>query len=396
LGFVIIRFRMDDQSKLKEVNGALERVVKKQRICYTKTLGQLDQLLCELNKCKEQLNPDKMDTDSNKSISDSIKELNTKIQESNISTIISAEHREYYATISKFGKTIDKNFHADIHLVMIQNGIHFDTKILNQIIAQHFFREARFEIGDIFVKETNIDYSASMKAPFLEMHTILDAIVNQKNLTPAIEWATRQRDELISRGNMLEFQLHRLQFIYLLTNCKRDDAILYARKNFPIFSSTEMKEIQKLMGSLLYYRRLEKSPYAHYLQPQLWLDIAHDFTSACCTLLGLSTESPLYTSVSAGSIALPKQMKMTSILQGKGIKLQPIEHELGKDFQFHPIFACPVSKEQTTSENPPMLLICGHMIAKASMLKLARSGTRFKCPYCPAEQSTTRARPVIF
>ncbi len=42
----------------------------------------------------------------------------------------------------------------------------------------------------------------------------------------------------------------------------------------------------------------------------------------------------------------------------------PIESEFPKEFQFHSIFICPVSKEISTKDNPPMLLTCGHAIAK--------------------------------
>jgi E3 ubiquitin-protein transferase RMND5 len=41
---------------------------------------------------------------------------------------------------------------------------------------------------------------------------------------------------------------------------------------------------------------------------------------------------------------------------------------------------------QSTAENPPMMLPCGHCMCKQSILKIAKSVTRaFKCPYCPVE-----------
>jgi hypothetical protein len=38
--------------------------------------------------------------------------------------------------------------------------------------------------------------------------------------------------------------------------------------------------------------------------------------------------------------------------------------------KYHSLFVCPVSKEPCTPENPPMLLLCGHVISHGSLLKL--------------------------
>ena len=41
----------------------------------------------------------------------------------------------------------------------------------------------------------------------------------------------------------------------------------------------------------------------------------------------------------------------------------PLDIEIGKDFKFHSIFVCPISREISTPENYPMLLKCGHVIS---------------------------------
>ena len=49
-----------------------------------------------------------------------------------------------------------------------------------------------------------------------------------------------------------------------------------------------------------------------------------------------------------------------------------MELELGHEFVFRSVFSCPVSREQSSPANPPMLLPCGHVLCKvgSSVLKL--------------------------
>lgn len=53
------------------------------------------------------------------------------------------------------------------------------------------------------------------------------------------------------------------------------------------------------------------------------------------------------------------------------VELQ-IEIPLSAENRYHSIFACPVSKEQSTDQNPPMMMGCGHVITKESLLKLSK------------------------
>jgi len=228
---------------------------------------------------------------------------------------------------------------------------------------------------------------------------------------------------------------------------QQNEALHYARQHFSEFAAKHMTDIQHLMGSFLYISRLPTSPYAHLFHPThtptLWSDVVHTFLRDSCVMMGLSQESPLHVAITAGWKALPTFIKLASfqVLQQRAHALMQqsaasnpataptptpssstplaspptnpegsasteqagpapiatVEVDLGKEYQFHSIFACPVSREQSTKDNPPVMLVCGHVISKASMSKLVKGpSSRLKCPYCPTEQLSSQARQVFF
>jgi hypothetical protein len=123
--------------------------------------------------------------------------------------------------------------------------------------------------------------------------------------------------------------------------------------------------VQRLMGSLLYAGRLQESPYADLWSERAWESAAHIFARECCSAMGLTEESPLAVTVDCGIAALPTLVKMNAIITAKGQSWQrleqlPLEVEgLPQRFAFHSVFACPVARDQSSPENPPMILPCG-------------------------------------
>lgn len=81
------------------------------------------------------------------------------------------------------------------------------------------------------------------------------------------------------------------------------------------------------------------------------------------------------------------------------------------------MFACPILRQQSSDCNPPMRLICGHIISKDAVHKLGTATNKYrfyltqiicvfifffflcfrlKCPYCPIEQSSSEAKHICF
>ena len=262
--------------------------------------------------------------------------------------------------------------------------------------------------------------SEALCKQFANMYHILHELKDERNLLPAIAWAREKSEELERRGSNLEFELGRLQFVWTFTGGSNPsqprphEALNYARKEFAHFQNRYLKEIMQLGGAMAFVPNLSQSPYRRiFHNSDNWDHLANMFTREFCSLLGLSAESPLYIAATAGAIALPTLLKLQTIMEKKRTEwttqqelpvrlfllLFPrltslqVEIPLPPAYRFHSIFVCPVSKEQTTDENPPMMMPCGHVIAQETMSRMSR-GTNFKCPYCPNESKPEAAKKL--
>ncbi|KAK5134669.1 hypothetical protein LTR08_006184 [Meristemomyces frigidus] len=271
---------------------------------------------------------------------------------------------------------------------------------------------------------------------FAEMYRILAALRSQHDLGPAIAWARAHSGELEARGSELEFELSRLRFVELYTqgdenhnngnngndtaeaNPEDDNAafapalraLAYARATFPAFSARYTRPTASLLGSLAFAPNLPSSPYPTLFPPPTttapaptppsYHALATTFSAQYLATLTLPPSPPLYTATTAGTIALPTLQKLTRILtaargQWSSVHELPVETPLPGGYTFHSVFVCPVSKEQATDANPPMMLPCGHVLCKESLEGVGRGKVRVKCPYCPWEGGGREGRRVF-
>ena len=127
------------------------------------------------------------------------------------------------------------------------------------------------------------------------------------------------------------------------------------------------------------------------------------FAARARGLAGLSAEPPLLVTINAGYLAMPTLLKLSRVLAAKGqdwnkLTQLPVEIDLGREYFFHSIFACPVARDQAAPDNPPMILPCGLVLCRGSIQKMTRGGNQrtFKCPYCPVETNVTSCRQIWF
>lgn len=384
--------------ELNTIKDAFDRVAKKQKLSTSRSQELIDQVGRELEQAltKIQAVPDPTIPIDQNSI---IMELRTKLNAINPQSQLETTQKELNISLSKYPRLLEKSFVPDISKAY--RNVDFDFHTVNQIILNHFYRQGLFDIGDCFINESNEPEPTTLKTQFLEMYQILDAM-KSRNLDPALHWVSANREKLKQNDLNLEMKLHRLQFVEILQKGNRAEALNYARTYLAPFASIHMDEIQKLMACLLWAGRLESSPYAELMAPSHWEKIAVELAWQFCNLLGQSYESPLSVAIAAGVEGLPTLLKLANVMAGKRqewlmMKQLPVPVDLGREFQFHSVFVCPVSRDQGSEENPPMLMPCGHVLCKQSIMKLSKSSTRtFKCPYCPHEATVAVCRQLHF
>ncbi|KAK4346719.1 hypothetical protein RND71_033058 [Anisodus tanguticus] len=385
--------------ELNAIKDAFDRVTKKQKVASSKSQEVMEQIGLEIEQALLRIQSinDTVSLSEHKVI---LSELKAKLKEVAPLSQLEGTQKELNVALSKYPKLLEKSLNPDISKAYRNVGS--DIHTVNQIIASHFFREGQFDLGDCFVNEAREPEAAGQKSHFLQMYQILEAM-RSRNLEPALSWATTNNEKLKLSGSDIEMKLHRQQFVEILQKRGRDGALSYARTFFPPFATKYLTEIRRLMTCILWAGKLDSSPYSDLLSPVHWDKLAEELARQFCNLMGQSYQSPLSVTIAAGIQGLPTLLKLMNVMTGKkqewqSMKQLPVPVDLDRAFQFHSIFVCPVSRDQATEENPPMLMSCGHVLCKQSITKLSKNNSTrpFKCPYCPKEIEVGQCRQLFF
>lgn len=322
---------------------------------------------------------------------------------------ITNSHRELHVPVSKIGKSIDKNFSANF--ASISEAKLFNSpennSLLNYAVVQHLLRNGMAKVAELLIREADLNVDDKEYQKFKEINKILSAL-RKRDSEPALRWSLKNKKFLREIQSPLEFKIHRLNIIELYKQgiSKQHEIISYARDHLQLLDSRHDRDIQHLMGGMIYLKTgLENSPYKNFLNCINYEEIEDIFISNACALIEMSVKSPISVAVDAGSIALPALLNINQILSNQGVQNVwqlrdelPVEIDLGRNLQFHSTFSCPILKQQSTESNPPMRLVCGHVISRDALHKLCgnSSANKLKCPYCPMEQVVSDAMQIHF
>ncbi|KZT26251.1 hypothetical protein NEOLEDRAFT_1155765 [Neolentinus lepideus HHB14362 ss-1] len=351
------------EGPMKELN-KLEQLTSNASSAKSKSVeDSLDSLLQYLQQVQDRL---KAGTDTQDTFANLTKTVEARKKD------VDDRQKEIYNSLARYGKALDKKFTSSLPASPPIFDSPEATQALERTAAVHFLRTGQFKVASTFMEECGTDVAPSVRSQFIDLHQIL-------------QWTRSKRTFLQSRSSPLEFYLHRSQFMRLLLASHPPQplpALQYAHMNFPPFYEGHMSEINRLMTCPVFLplATLQRSPYANLASPAIHLDLEPMFAKEYCASMGLSRQVPLrVVGDIGGGGALARIEKGRKLMRERKSEWSqtnelPIEIPLPPENRYHSIFACPVSKEQSTDQNPPMMMSCGHVIAKDSLQKLSRNG----------------------
>ncbi|CAN8298881.1 unnamed protein product [Cochlearia groenlandica] len=300
----------------------------------------------------------------------------------------------------KFEKVLDNSYHPDIYIAC--RSIDFDTHLMDKMLVEYFHRKGLFGIGDCLVKEAKVEVEKDVRSQFLEFQEIKESM-RLRNIEPAMRWVSENREKLNQKGSEIALKLICFKYCDMLRRGESNDAVKYARTHFPQYYPHNIEVLQKLLAALLWVGKLDKSPYAEMVSSFDWDKTTKELTKEYYHLLGQPYDSLLKVVLTAGFESLPTLLKLIQVMEVKikeweEMKKLPVSVELGNEFQFHSVFVCPVSRDESNEENPPMMMPCQHVLCKESIMRLSKNSGSYslKCPYCHVQTSLAACRQLYF
>uniref|UniRef100_A0A914I095 3-hydroxyisobutyryl-CoA hydrolase, mitochondrial n=1 Tax=Globodera rostochiensis TaxID=31243 RepID=A0A914I095_GLORO len=308
------------------------------------------------------------------------------------------EHKHpIHHLISRCGKAIDTRFFSDLsRLLKNEKQIEQNPDNLrhaNRLILEHLMGLGRTQVADVFLQEAEM---SSLDVPDIDNFGALKSIMSsfkQHDYLPAIQWVKEQWGDGTDRHDLL-FRLQCQHVIRLLETSGKRQALCYVKEMQNEEKEKYKEELKHMMFVVMTHP--QKGPHDYLFNEGRRFALERELANAITNY-----RSSLAKILNAGAKTVPSLMTLRAFLNTSRGGMATLPDELPCNVpvpeQVHSSFCCPILKVQSTEDNPPVRLSCGHVISTEAMQKLAQQSrnNRLKCPYCPLESVLQECKMIF-
>jgi macrophage erythroblast attacher len=201
-----------------------------------------------------------------------------------------------------------------------------------------------------------------------------------------LAWCHDNKSKLRKLKSSLDFKLRQQEFIELIKQNRKMDAINHARKYLSNIEESQRRDLEQIMGLLAQPLDTQKEPYRHLLDKSRWNTLIEHFKRDNYNLFQLNSVSVFSVVLQAGLSALktPQCYKKSGQRNPECPLCSPLLNDLAKKLPYphcsQSKLICPISGHPLNEHNPPMMLPNGQIYGELSLKSMVATNGRIVCP----------------
>ncbi|RWS25827.1 Macrophage erythroblast attacher-like protein [Leptotrombidium deliense] len=261
-------------------------------------------------------------------------------------------------------------------------------KRLDRMLVEHFLLYGYYDTAIKLALHSNIQELTNIDL-FLVSREV-EASLSRKETACCLSWCHDNKSKLRKMKSSLEFNLRQQEFIELLRNNQRLEAVKHARK---YFSSVEdktvdqQKDLQHVMGLLAFKPDTSLEPYKSLFDECRWKSLIHQFRQENFKLYQLSPVSVFSVTLQSGLSALKtpqcykKERERNADCPVCSEPLNQLARPLPCSHCSQSRLVCSISGQPLNEHNQPLMLPNGNVYGEISLKQMAaKNNGKIICP----------------
>ncbi|XP_001948876.1 E3 ubiquitin-protein transferase MAEA [Acyrthosiphon pisum] len=257
---------------------------------------------------------------------------------------------------------------------------------LDRMLVEYFLRCGYYNSANKLANNSDLNDLTNIDL-FMISKEVEHSLANHET-SKCLAWCHDNRSKLRKLRSTMEFNLRIQEFIELVRQDKRLDAVRHARKYISTFEDTRMDEVQQCMVLLAFPTDTEISPYKDMFDETRWQRLIEQFRQENYNLYQLSSQSVFTVVLQAGLSALKTPQCYSEIKEARNISC-PVCQEwfntLAKPLPFahcsQSRLFCSISGLPLNEHNIPMVLPNGYVYGEQALVEMSNQNNgQVICP----------------
>ncbi|XP_037295981.1 E3 ubiquitin-protein transferase MAEA isoform X2 [Manduca sexta] len=258
---------------------------------------------------------------------------------------------------------------------------------LDRMLVDYFLRNGYYESANKLADTrdlrdlTNVDiYCAAAE---------VEAELASWRTARCLQWCADNKSKLRKLNSTMEFNIRIQEFIELVREDKRLEAVRYAKKHFSNFEEGQLQDIQHCMGMLAFPKDTEVEPYRSLQCPSRWGALVRQFRWEHARLLHPARAPLLPAALQLGLAALNTPQCCAEPGAGSAAAagcpacappLHLLARELPHAHVSHSRLVCRISRAPLDEHNHPMVLPNGQVYGEKALKEMMKEHGSIICP----------------